>query len=54
MPYYAALEYTFTDQVFYGGGPFANVPLRRQMLMFNVGGTFLFGKGQPSIFGGVL
>lgn len=52
-PFYAALEYIFTDQVFYDGSG-GSVPLRRQMLMFNVGGTFIFGKGQPSIFGGVL
>jgi hypothetical protein len=52
-PFYAQLEYTFTDQVFYAGDG-GNVPLRRQMLMLNVGGTLIFGKGQPSIFGGVL
>jgi hypothetical protein len=50
MPYWAALEYLFTDQAFVGSG----IGLQRHVLMLNVGGTFIFGKGQPSPFRGVL
>jgi hypothetical protein len=53
-PYWASLEYMFTDQAFVGGGPGSEVGVRRNVIMLNVGGTFIFGKGQPSPFRGAL
>jgi hypothetical protein len=54
FPYWASLDYMFTDQSFVGGGPGGQTGVRRHVIMLNVGGTFVFGKGQPSPFRGVL
>lgn len=53
LPVWASLDYTFTDQRFLGGD-FGGGHLQRQQLMLTVGGAFIFGKGQPSPFRGVL
>jgi hypothetical protein len=53
-PLWLSLDYSISDQ--HGnadtGGAFPN--LRRQVVMLNVGGTFMFGPGTPALFPGAL
>jgi hypothetical protein len=49
-PFFASLDYVYSDLYF----RLYDIHSRRQLLMLNVGGTLIFGKGQPSPFRGLL